>query len=309
MNNTPPLPMVPSPLLSLCIPTYNRADVLDVTLAVLFSLSDFDPTLVEVVVSDNCSTDHTAQVVAKYPLVRYFRNEENVRDTNFSLALLRSAGAYAKLMNDTVHLCPGGLELMLEAIRENLAAQPIIFFCQRGHRREKHCRTVGEFAAFMSFRMTWIGNFGVWRRDLPLVEDASASKTQLLQVDWSYRLAASRPVTVYCAHYCDVAPVPATSRDPYNVFQVFIENFLSFSRRYLATGEISRWQYEVNKYKLFNGYIRSRAVGMIFRSRDITHFDNSRCWRMILGYYAAYPYFYLGMLWEIFRTLSKKLQK
>lgn len=308
MNKTSGMMPDVAPLLSLCIPTYNRADVLDATLAALFSAPDYDPQRIEVVVSDNCSSDHTADVVSRYPAVRYFRNAENVRDKNFSLALTRSRGAYAKLMNDTVRMRPGGLQRMLEVLAANLAEQPPLLFCQRGHPRTRRCRTLGEFLAFMSFRLTWIGNFGVWRRDLPVVEDHSASATQLLQVDWSYRIAAERPMTVYCAPYCDVAPVAITSRDPYNVFQVFIENFLGFGLRYLREGKVSRWQFEVSKFKLFNGYIRSRAVGLLFKSKEITHHDNSRCWQIIMQHYGYHPYFYVGMLWEGLRTTFKKLK-
>lgn len=47
------------PLLSICIPTYNRAEILDKTLFLLFSNPDFNVDEIEVVVSDNCSTDHT----------------------------------------------------------------------------------------------------------------------------------------------------------------------------------------------------------------------------------------------------------
>lgn len=41
-------------LLSICIPTYNRAEVLNETLHQIVSDSYFDPDLIQVVVSDNC---------------------------------------------------------------------------------------------------------------------------------------------------------------------------------------------------------------------------------------------------------------
>jgi abequosyltransferase len=62
-------------LLSICIPTFNRSEVLDNTLNSLFSNSEFNSNQIEVIVSDNCSTDNTVQVVTKYPLVKYYRNK------------------------------------------------------------------------------------------------------------------------------------------------------------------------------------------------------------------------------------------
>jgi glycosyltransferase involved in cell wall biosynthesis len=53
------------PRLSVCIHTFNRADLLDDTLERLRDLERVD-TSFEVVVSDNLSTDHTAQVIEKH---------------------------------------------------------------------------------------------------------------------------------------------------------------------------------------------------------------------------------------------------
>ena len=53
-------------LLSICIPTYNRAEYLKKTLESIVWQRDFLSKDVEVVISDNCSTDDTASVVAKF---------------------------------------------------------------------------------------------------------------------------------------------------------------------------------------------------------------------------------------------------
>lgn len=56
----------PTPLLSLCVPTYNRAELLDVCLSSLLPQTAPWSELVEVVVSDNASTDATSQVLEKW---------------------------------------------------------------------------------------------------------------------------------------------------------------------------------------------------------------------------------------------------
>src|SRR5262249_43627784 len=69
------------PLLSICIPTYNRSHFLKECLRSLFAQT-FDHSAVEVIVSDNASTDDTPNVVRKYaeryPIVKYVRNETNI---------------------------------------------------------------------------------------------------------------------------------------------------------------------------------------------------------------------------------------
>ena len=68
-----------TPLLSICIPTYNHAELLDQALARLTSLPAFASGDVEVVLSDNASTDGTRAVGERYAAafpgrVNYFRN-------------------------------------------------------------------------------------------------------------------------------------------------------------------------------------------------------------------------------------------
>ena len=117
-----------NPLLSICIPTYNRCEVLNNTLELLFSDSDFDPILVEVIVSDNGSDDLTAEVVAKFPYVKYYRNKENIRDLNFAVTLGYATGSYIRLFNDTISFKPKALGLILQRIRENFGKGQNVFF-------------------------------------------------------------------------------------------------------------------------------------------------------------------------------------
>ena len=73
---------MPSPILSICIPTYNRAQYLEVSLdALIVELQDFSDQ-VEIVVSDNASTDTTREIVERAKMrfahISYSRNEENL---------------------------------------------------------------------------------------------------------------------------------------------------------------------------------------------------------------------------------------
>ncbi len=71
--------MKASPLLSICIPTLNRALLLEVLLENLYK--EIEPFIadIEVVVADNASTDHTTEIVnnAKFP-IRYGRQDKTV---------------------------------------------------------------------------------------------------------------------------------------------------------------------------------------------------------------------------------------
>jgi len=108
-------------LLSLCVPTYNRASLLAQALgAILAQVTPAMAGLVEVVVLDNASPDETPQVVARaqadFPgaAVRYVRRPENIGcDANFTDAPNQAAGEFVYLLSDDDVLLPGAVATLL----------------------------------------------------------------------------------------------------------------------------------------------------------------------------------------------------
>lgn len=108
----------PGPLLSIAIPTCNRSGYLR---ELLESLQEDlkDETRVELLVSDNCSSDDTPVVVADFidrglP-IRSIRNETNIgADANFLQCFHLSRGTYFWIIGDDDIVSPGALPAILE---------------------------------------------------------------------------------------------------------------------------------------------------------------------------------------------------
>ncbi len=109
-------------VLSIAIPTFNRAAFLDQTLAYHVPLlSKFE---VPIIVRDNGSSDATESVVAKwqdrYPFIQYTRNECNVGpDKNFELALKDARTEYVWLLGDTYLVSEAQILLILAQAASN----------------------------------------------------------------------------------------------------------------------------------------------------------------------------------------------
>lgn len=87
------------PKLSVCIPTYNRAKYLDDTIASIINQATEE---IEIVISDNASSDNTAEIVAEYkatfPSITYYRHSENVgADRNYLKVVELAEGDYCWL--------------------------------------------------------------------------------------------------------------------------------------------------------------------------------------------------------------------
>jgi abequosyltransferase len=106
--------------LSVAIPTYNGAGTIRETLdSIIPQLQEN----VDIVISDNASTDNTAEIVreyqSKYSNIRYFRNEDNVgADRNFDQAIRRSQGEFVWLFSDDDCLDAGAIAHIIKVLNK-----------------------------------------------------------------------------------------------------------------------------------------------------------------------------------------------
>ncbi len=123
LQNAMPPTSVPAeaPVLSICIPTYNRAELLRAALYNIVQQTAPLGNKVEVIVSDNCSSDHTPEVMAwikQFGNVRYHRNSENIGFGRNSLQLTQvlAEGEYCWIFGDDDLLHDGAVQEILSAL-------------------------------------------------------------------------------------------------------------------------------------------------------------------------------------------------
>jgi glycosyltransferase involved in cell wall biosynthesis len=110
------------PLVSICIPTYNRPEY--VGRAVKSCLAQTYPHF-EVVVTDNSTNDQTADAAKKWadPRLRYYSNGGSIgTEASCNRAVSLSSGKYIKFLMDDDLLKPRCLELMVRVLEENPTA-------------------------------------------------------------------------------------------------------------------------------------------------------------------------------------------
>jgi glycosyltransferase involved in cell wall biosynthesis len=113
-------PLSERPLLTIAIPTYNRAKYLDQLLGVLLNQLHGE-SRVEVIVSDNASADNTPAVVEGYRQqgldIHYLRNEANLgADFNILQCYEQASGKYAWIFSDDDLIAPGTLKRVIDAL-------------------------------------------------------------------------------------------------------------------------------------------------------------------------------------------------
>jgi abequosyltransferase len=111
-------------LLSIAIPTYNRACFLERSLETIAKMIKGKSLPVEVIVCDNCSPDDTTKVVEKFNSkdlpIRYFRHSRNIgANLNVLKCYAEAKGQYVLCLGDDDVLINNAIEKILKIIQFN----------------------------------------------------------------------------------------------------------------------------------------------------------------------------------------------
>lgn len=106
------------PCVSVIVPSYNRANILEETIPTYLQ-----PEVAELILVDDCSQDDTPEVVAKlqkkFPQIKYYRNECNLRQTGTqNRALQYVTQQYIYFGDDDSVLLPGTINHLLTVMHE-----------------------------------------------------------------------------------------------------------------------------------------------------------------------------------------------
>ena len=290
------------PWLSIVIPTYNRCSLLERTLERLsHEVLRLDPADVEVVVSDNASSDATADVCRAFARkcpqhVRIVRQPQPLPPSEHHVAAMElSKGAFVKLCNDTLLVRPGALEMMVREVRRSEGTDTLLWFANDIEGVEPgRCRNLPDLLRKVSYFSTWIMPFGVWRKDLPRVREVFAKDSTLLPqtIFLLGEMAKGRTLDVVRGPWCEIQDVP--KKGGYNVAEVFGRNYFRILEPYVRNGLLTADDLAREKRRIL------RHINyQYFDWRRRYAFQRTGYFRYMMPLYGRYPYFY--------RTLAFRL--
>lgn len=125
------------PILTIAIPTYNRASILENALKNLLpQLVEFCEKI-ELVISDNASTDNTQSVICeikiRYPdlnIVTFLQSTNTGYFGNFKKCKELATGSYFWLLSDNEHLSAGVVKVLMNSIQSSTKTFGAIYFAE-----------------------------------------------------------------------------------------------------------------------------------------------------------------------------------
>jgi glycosyltransferase involved in cell wall biosynthesis len=117
-------------LLTIAIPTYNRADLLSRQISSILEFNHSDN--IEIIVSDNCSSDNTEGVVydfcKKHSQIKYFKNSSNIGfDKNLYTIYGLASAQYIWFLSDDDLIHENSINYILETIKNNSNTEMFVF--------------------------------------------------------------------------------------------------------------------------------------------------------------------------------------
>ncbi len=295
-------PDVTKPLLTIAIPTYNRAGCLKELLHLLIDQVKDEPRI-ELMISDNASPDDTPSVVRDF-IARglpacYIRNPENIgADANFLQCFEKARGKYVWLFSDDDLIVPGGLKKIInycEAAEYDLiwvsnysfedSHQPRLAGATKDVTEildpKAYTKRVHIFFTFISGNI--INKDRVSARQAP-DEFSSLVGTNFVQLGWAYTALNGFARGLYIRER--LVAVRANNTGGYQLFQVFGPTLASITKKWLKSatlgqivmnGTVQRfWPLMLLRYKKSAKDFQKEAgpasiLGPVFR-------DNWRYW-------------------------------
>lgn len=240
------------PLLTIAIPSFNRCRELSLLLGQIRNQFDEYRKELEVIVSDNCSSDETSVVVSSFiedglP-IRYFRNEINVGSgANVVRCFELAVGRYVLIVGDDDLLLDGALSRIMSVLKEGdigllyLNAYPFL----KDHRNERPAsfrsydlvryQDPSEFLARVSINLSFLSSVIVNKSLVPMGFDCSRfSSSYLPQLNWIFYILFRWPSHAVLNQF--VIAGRANNSGGYGVCQVFGANLRNIIDSFVQDG-------------------------------------------------------------------------
>lgn len=270
------------PLLSLCIPTFNRREYLQKSIESIICQPEFQSGEVEIVISDNASTDGTESLgkayASQYGNIRYFCNSENAGMKNFPLGISRGTGTFRRLSNDTFVYREGSLKYLCNLIKQCAPEKKQILFLngQKEDCQEEliSCDSFEQAIATVGYWLTWSGVFGIWGEECDGIEnDQDGCDLYFWQTVKACKLINEKKSALICnKKLLDIQAVKGKDLS-YGLYQTFYVNFPGILKEYVDAGALSREAYEKIRKDLL--YVFFTPLIIVWETRSGTAVFNT----------------------------------
>ncbi|NMM61281.1 glycosyltransferase [Clostridium sp. P21] len=227
------------PLISICIPTFNRAKELEKCLHSIYSQIG-DDSLFEVFISNNNSTDNTEEIIYKYKSlynnITYNKNKTNIgADKNIALTMEKSSGKYMILHGDDDYFKDNTIYQLMNIINTNKQSSLFFINVLSNENQIKLCKGINEFLKEASIGADFISGVIIKREEYEKVnEPFKFIDTCFNQIYLQYSILLNNPQFVLINS--PLFYYEGNKPNGYNFDKVFIKKYLDILNYFVQYG-------------------------------------------------------------------------
>ena len=303
------------PLLSICIPIYNRLSYLERMLERFYEEKELFDSKIELFISDNCSEDDLQSCCNRFSemglRLNYHRNDTNLgMDGNFINCFKYANGKYVLLLGSDDIPQKESLKTICELLSQNYDYGLLHLSGESSNKSGSlvECDNSNSLFEELNIWLTFISENIVKTEYVKDIDFDKYRGSLISQVPlYLHALLSSSKNAVYYANVFD-EDNDSKNNGGYNLFQVFVENFLTICKEYVDKGFLSNKSFERGKKLAFEnwlvGFIDIFLIKKQFKTNKQMDFSNS--WSIILRHYGKYPYMYITLLKCVIKGLLKR---
>jgi glycosyltransferase involved in cell wall biosynthesis len=247
-------------LISICIPTYNRASFLDKTIQSIITQELFSNYLeFELIICNNGSTDHTHEICCKY-LELGFRNLFYIKNTetlppslNHKKVLNCSKGTFVKLSGDTQIYSINFLSTLQKIVKDNYEKKPLIFFSNCELKSSISGHGINDFIKICSYKITHIPTCGFWKENNILYTNTD-ELDQLPQVTETLDYLKQKSIFIICNDKI-FTNQNINQKSGYDLIDVFLDLYSMKLFKYVSSNHLSKKNYELEQNNIILNFI------------------------------------------------------
>lgn len=296
---------IEKPVLTLCIPIYNRLAYLERQLERFSEDKELFDRKIQLMISDNCSTDDLESCCKKFQeqglKLTYHRQETNIGpDKNFEWGFYHAEGKYVWLLGSDDVPVSGFLKRLVGYLDDS--DYGLVHLSMRKMDKEITIyHTSDDMAIAVNYWITFMSSNIIRTESLKNVDLTDYRKSFMIQVPaylnacYSYQKNA----IIYLSQFFE-KDTDAANNGGYNIFEVFVTNLYGIYEEFVGNGLLSKQAFG----KMIKIEYKEFLVGYIIKVLILGekgNFKTENSWSALKKYYANKPYAYYYLLKKIVR--------
>ena len=255
----------------------------------------------EIIISDNCSTDDTQLIVTKaidngFPAT-YHRNEENLgMDGNFVTCFKMARGKYVWLLGDDDPIIVDALVKIVDKLSsdveyglmhiDQLKRTSTNDLFVEFNDSEAFCCTISYYTSLISANI-------VRTEYVPEIDFQKYMGTWFTLIPLYVTGILKQPVNALVNFQVFEYSKDYARNGGYNYFEVFVNNYLSIWKEFLDAGKISKSTFEFLKKDVFIGSVSHYIIRLLILNQGRNQYQKDGAWKILFTNYWNKPYFYV----------------